>query len=98
MFDTGFNHFKSVFAHNFFVEPADRNYFLARFSKAFGMPEEFWWHALQAVEKYLKAGLFLNGRSVKKGFGHTMEELWDEQKNTFAELLVDRLEKTSWVK
>lgn len=33
MFNTPLNHFKSVFAHKFFVGPSDRNYFFARFAK-----------------------------------------------------------------
>jgi hypothetical protein len=66
MFSTSLNHFKSVFAAQFFVVPADRNYFLARFTRINGIPEEFWWQSLQAIEKYLKAGLVLNGESVKQ--------------------------------
>jgi len=46
VFNTSLNHFKSVFTHKFFVAPADRNYFLARFAKTYGMNEEFWWQSL----------------------------------------------------
>ena len=31
--------------------------------------------SLQAIEKLLKAGLILNGVSVKKGFGHSLIDL-----------------------
>jgi hypothetical protein len=93
MFDTNLNHFKSVFAHKFFVAPADQNYFLARFTKIYGMHEEFWWQSLQAIEKLLKAGLILNGISVKKGYGHDIEKLWDMHLETFGGLAVDTLLK-----
>jgi hypothetical protein len=75
MFDTPLNHFKSVFAHKFFVAPSDRNYFFARFAKTYGINEEFWWQALQTIEKLLKAGLVLNGVSVKSGYLYL---LWNE--------------------
>lgn len=88
MFDTSFNHFKSVLAHQFFVLPADRNYFLARFTRIYGLPEEFWWQSLQAIEKYLKAGLLLNGESVKSSNGHEIFSLWERHTKIFGELAV----------
>ena len=72
MFDTPLNHFQSVCAGSFFIAPADQNYFLARFSKFTDLGNEFWWQALQAVEKYLKAGLVLNKVSVKS-FNHSLD-------------------------
>lgn len=93
MFDTSLNHFKSVFAHNFFVVPADRNYFLARFARIYGMHEEFWWQSLQAIEKYLKAGLVLNGVSVKDGFRHDIDKLWQQHLVTFGNCAVRSLSK-----
>ncbi|URF45060.1 hypothetical protein [Dinoroseobacter shibae] len=93
MFDTSFNHFKSVFSHKFFVEPADRNYFLARFAKINRLNTEFWWQALQTVEKLLKAGLVLNGVSIKNGYGHGVEKLWEKHKEVFGELAVTELER-----
>lgn len=93
MFDINLNHFKSVFAHKFFVAPADRNYFLARFAKIYGMHEEFWWQSLQAIEKLLKAGLVLNGHSVKQGYGHDIEALWKSHLDIFGECAVRGLLK-----
>lgn len=87
------NHFKSVFAHKFFVSQADRNYYLARFSRIFGMHEEFWWQAAQAIEKLLKAGLICNGVSVKSGFGHDIEKLWEKHLEVFSELGVREISK-----
>lgn len=92
MFDTPINHFKSVFAHKFFVQPADQNYLLARFCRIQGMHEEFYWQSLQALEKYLKAGLILNDHSVKK-YGHDIEKLWESHKNTFGETAIKDLSK-----
>lgn len=85
-------HFVSVFSHQFFVAPADQNYYLARFARMSGLHEEFWWQALQSVEKYLKAGLLMNGRSVKK-FGHNIEELYAAHCEVFAELALKSVEK-----
>ncbi len=93
MFNTPLNHFKSVFAHQFFVAPSDRNYFFARFAKTYGINEEFWWQALQTIEKLLKAGLILNGVSVKNGYRHDIEKLWKKHKEVFGDLAVDNLTK-----
>ena len=86
MFDIPLNQFRSVFAHNFFVAPSDRNYFLARFSKTYGIYEEFWWQALQTIEKLFKAGLILNGVSVKNGYSHDIKKLWQKHKEVFEDL------------
>lgn len=88
MFDTSLNHFKSVATHDFFVLPADQNYFLARFTRIYGFAGEFWWQSLQAIEKYLKAGLLLNGVSVKKSKGHEIFALWEEHSSILGELAV----------
>ncbi|WP_245541007.1 HEPN domain-containing protein [Octadecabacter antarcticus] len=96
------NHFKSVFAHKFFVAPSDRNYFFARFAKTYGINEEFWWQALQTIEKLLKAGLVLNGVSVKSGYSHDIEKLWNKHKEVFGDLAVtdltrpDKLAERFW--
>jgi hypothetical protein len=93
MFNTPLNDFKSVFAHKFFVAPSDRNYFLARFAKAYGINEEFWWQALQTIEKLFKAGLILNGVSVKTGYNHDIVRLWNKHKEVFGDLAVTTLKR-----
>lgn len=96
MFNTPINLFKSVFAHEFFVEPADRNYYLARFCRIHKMHEEFWSQALQAVEKYLKASIICNGDSAKaeKGDnGHDIVKLWEKHKIALGEDAVVELQK-----
>ncbi|PIB25060.1 hypothetical protein BFP76_02695 [Amylibacter kogurei] len=59
------NHFKSVFIYDIFIQPADQNYLTARFLRVIGMHQDFFWHAQQTLEKLFKAGLVLNGVSVK---------------------------------
>lgn len=78
------NHFKSVFSHKFFVGPADKNYFLARFCKINGLHEEFYWQASQSIEKYLKAALILNGKSTVK-YGHKLSEMYSDHLQIFSE-------------
>lgn len=85
-------HFISVFSHQFFVAPADQNYYLARFARLAGLHEEFWWQGLQAIEKYLKAGLVMNGRSVKT-FGHDIQALYAAHREVFADMAFTALEK-----
>ena len=87
MFDTSLNHFKSVFAHKHFVEPADENYFLARFCRAHGFHEQFYWNSAQAIEKLLKAGLILNG-VPSKGYSHRLRELFDKHCAIFGNLAI----------
>lgn len=102
MLEPPLNYFKSVFAHKFFVAPSDRNYFFARFAKTYGINEEFWWQALQTIEKLLKADLILNGVSVKSGYNHDIEKLWNKHKTVFGDLAVtsrrkpDKLAEQLW--
>ena len=94
--------FKSNFVHQFFVAPADQNYFLARFCRLNALNSEFWWQSLQAIEKVLKAGLVLNSVSVKSGFRHNIEKLWECHLDTFGDLAVsdvikpDELDPKLW--
>ncbi|WP_376960739.1 hypothetical protein ABNQ39_22550 [Azospirillum sp. A26] len=85
------NHLKSVFANEFFVEPADQNYQLARWAKIHGFHREFYWQAVQAIEKYCKAILVLNGESVIK-IGHNIEKLFDRCCARLGDLVVPRFE------
>ncbi len=93
MLDTNLVHFQSVFAHQFFVAPSDQNYFLARFSLINGLYEEFWWQSLQCVEKLLKAGLVLNGVSIKQGYGHNLKCLWEKHLEVFQDVSVKTTKK-----
>ena len=86
------NHFKSVFTHQFFVGPADSNYFVARWARVNGFPEEFYWQALQALEKYFKAGLLLNGVCIKP-YGHDLNALLEKHLDVYDCLAVSKLIK-----
>jgi hypothetical protein len=86
------NHFKSVFANEFFVEPGDENYQLARWSKIHGFNREFYWQSVQAIEKYCKAALVLNGESVKHG-SHEIENLFNRCCKRLGDLVVQRFDR-----
>lgn len=86
------NHCKSVFAHNFLIEPADKNYFIARWAIINGFYEEFFWQASQAIEKYLKAGLVLNDIPAIE-YGHNLSKLLDKHISVFDKLSLDKLTK-----
>ena len=49
-----------------FIKTADDNYVTARWCYANGFDVDFFWLAVHALEKYLKAVLLLNGRSGKE--------------------------------
>lgn len=73
-----------------FVRTADENYITARWCVVNGMYIDFFWMAAQAIEKYLKAVLLLNGRSAK-GYGHNIARLYRDVKSIAGALLPDRL-------
>lgn len=52
-----------------FRDSADKDYISARLLHRHGLNEQFFWAALQAIEKYLKAILLYNRKSAKK-LGH----------------------------
>jgi hypothetical protein len=58
-----------------FIATADQDYILARWAAINRLDINFLWLGLQAVEKYLKAILLLNGRSAKK-YRHNVERLY----------------------
>ena len=86
------NHFKSVFTHQFFVRRADQNYFLARWARIHSIHTEFYWQALQAIEKYLKASLVLNGVQVKS-YDHRIDKLFTKQQETLSEFALEEFKK-----
>ena len=66
-----------------FVDTADQNYLIARWTYHRHLFLEFFWNAAQALEKYLKASLLLNGCSAiyngnKKPYRHNLTLLFDE--------------------
>jgi hypothetical protein len=81
MQSTNLNHFKYVAVNNFFVAPADNDYLLARWMLLNNF-SEFFWHASQAIEKYLKAGLVLNGIKVTSA-SHGLSALYLDHQKVF---------------
>jgi len=56
-----------------FIDPADIDYINARFMALNHQHRPFFWPALQAIEKYLKASLLFCGVPVRgKNFGHKL--------------------------
>jgi HEPN domain-containing protein len=74
MLDWSADSIKLRVVHNMFSDQADRNYVLACRAYHAGDAFEFGWQASQAIEKYAKAALVLNGRSVKI-HGHDLLKL-----------------------
>lgn len=59
-----------------FRDIADKDYVCARVSHRYGLYTQFYWAALQAIEKYLKAILLYNRRSAKK-ISHDITRAYD---------------------
>ena len=77
-----------------FVDTADQDYILARMSYHGQMVNGFFWAAGQAIEKYLKASLLLNGKS-SKGYNHDLVKLFEAVNRYASDLLPERLTKPS---
>lgn len=65
---------KNNFIQAMFIDTADNNYILARYSFYNNFPFEFLWFSMHALEKYMKASLLFNGKSSKK-YGHDLVKL-----------------------
>lgn len=79
-----------------FVDTADDNYILARWSYQESLNVDFSWLAVHALEKYFKAVLLMNGRSGKsfmdvagkeQKYGHDIVALHEQLKAFAGELL-----------
>ena len=77
-----------------FVDMADQDYILARISYHEQMANSFFWAAGQAIEKYLKASLLLNGKS-SKGYKHDLVKLFEAVNQYASDLFPERLTKPS---
>ena len=60
-----------------FVVPGDEDYLLSCLLAQKGLKRGFYWAAAQAVEKYLKALLLMNGEGVKKFKKHPLRQLFE---------------------
>lgn len=94
-----------------FVNTADDNYITARWCFVERLNVDFFWLAVHALEKYMKAALLLNGLSGKEfqdktgrnqAFGHDIETLYEHVESFAADLLPknllkpDELETDRW--
>ncbi|GAB1408980.1 hypothetical protein MASR1M90_01340 [Desulfovibrionales bacterium] len=59
-----------------FIVPGDQDYLMSRLLAQKGLPRGFYWAAAQAIEKYLKAFLLMNGESVKEFKGHPINKIF----------------------
>lgn len=67
-----------------FINPGDADYVTARFLYLGGSYRAFFWPALQAIEKYLKANFLFNGVSVKSRlFGHNISWMAEKLNNEY---------------
>ncbi|MFA6498284.1 MAG: hypothetical protein WCV64_03005 [Desulfurivibrionaceae bacterium] len=60
-----------------FVVPGDQDYLMSRLLAQKGLPRGFYWAAAQAIEKYLKAFLLMNGEGVKRFKFHPIKKLFE---------------------
>lgn len=66
---------KHSIINELFIATADDNYVLARWCFHQHLNVDFFWLAVHALEKYLKAVLLLNGKSAKS-YGHDIVKLY----------------------
>ena len=89
--------------NDLFIKTADENYVTARFCFAYGLDVDFFWVAVHALEKYLKAALLLNGKSCKnhivsgkpKSYGHNIIDLYAAVQPLAPELITAKLIDTA---
>lgn len=65
------------FIDSSFRKVADQDYICARLCHRYGLISQFYWSALQSIEKYLKAILLYNRKSTKK-LGHYITRAYDK--------------------
>ncbi|TPG20986.1 HEPN domain-containing protein [Sphingomonas koreensis] len=81
---------KNNLVHELFVRTADENYVTARWCAINRLNTDFFWLAVHAVEKYLKAVLLVNGKPAK-GYGHDIVKLYAAVKAIAGPTLPDQL-------
>ena len=83
---------KGLLVQEFFVNTADDNYITARWCFVNKLHNDYSWLAVHALEKYMKAMLLLNGRSVKR-YSHNIVPIYGKVKCLAPDLLPDDLKK-----
>lgn len=93
---------RALIVRECFVDTADDNYIVARWCFVEGLNIDWFWLAVHALEKYMKAALLLNGRSAKtyrdaagkpRRYGHDIVALHEQVMSFAAELLPSNLAK-----
>lgn len=84
------NALKNNVVTQMFVDTADQNYLIARWAYHRRLFLDFFWNACQALEKYLKASLLLNGKSAKDQ-GHDLTKLFEGVEEYAAEFFPPKL-------
>jgi hypothetical protein len=74
-----------------FLKPADRTYGISRWCFHNGLYHDFFWNALHATEKYLKAALLMNNKKANAQ-GHDIIKLHREFKPVAGCLMPDQLQ------
>lgn len=83
---------KKQIVQDLFINTADDNYITARWCFIEELNVDYFWLAVHALEKYMKAVLLLNGKS-SKGFSHDIVKLYKSVKLFALDLLPDSLEQ-----
>jgi hypothetical protein len=78
--------YKHSIVDDLYIKTADDNYVAARWCFYAELDVDFFWLAVQCVEKYLKATLLLNEQPAKT-YGHDIEKLYRAVLARFPELL-----------
>lgn len=69
---------RQLLARRILMEAADDDYICARMCAQTSLPQHFAWNAGQAIEKYLKCIVVLDGKSVK-GYSHNFFKLFSSE-------------------
>lgn len=80
-----------------FIETGDEDYLMARWLYINDLPRQFFWSAAQALEKYLKAVILINGYSVQT-YRHNLVKLFADVKRYNSGLIPVKLDAPSQVK
>ena len=83
---------KKQIVQELFVNTADDNYITARWCFIEELNVDYFWLAVHALEKYMKAVLLVNGKS-SKGFSHDIVKLYGCVEAFASDLLPDNLKK-----
>ena len=93
---------QGLIVRELFVDTADDNYIAARWCFVEGLNIDWFWLAVHALEKYMKAALLLNGLSAKdyrdaagktRAYGHDIAALHEQVRSFASDLLPNELAK-----